>query len=256
MPSAVDYIEPAPLPHGLDSRSLRRRALQIAAVLAIIGLVAVLAPGLGDVRQRLEGAQPGWLGVAIVLEVLSCLSYVLMFRPIFCARMSLRMSYELGMSELAVGSLVPASGAAGLAFGAWALRRGGMQVRDIARRPVAFFVLKSAVNYEGRLKFRKLPGQSRPPQVVGLRAQVRASLLRDHGQDVGMGAKTHGVLLSAWFRVNSPRHTCILRPRQRSHHSQDTRIRHAAGVSRSPGTTLRLAATGSVAAAGAPDSGL
>jgi uncharacterized membrane protein YbhN (UPF0104 family) len=46
-----------------------------------------------------------------------------------------------------VGSLVPASGAAGLAFGAWALRRGGMPVRDIARRTVAFFVLKSAVNF-------------------------------------------------------------------------------------------------------------
>jgi hypothetical protein len=64
-----------------------------------------------------------------------------------CAQMSLRTSYRLGMSELAVGSLVPASGAAGLAFGAWALRRGGMQVRDIARRTVAFFVLKSAANF-------------------------------------------------------------------------------------------------------------
>ncbi len=77
-----------------------------------------------------------------------------MFRPIFCAQMSLRTSYRLGMSELAVGSLVPASGAAGLAFDAWALRRGGMQVRDIARRTVAYSELKSAVNYEGRLCVR------------------------------------------------------------------------------------------------------
>jgi hypothetical protein len=46
-----------------------------------------------------------------------------------------------------VGSLVPASGAAGLALGAWALRKGGMPARDIARRTVAFFVLKSAVNF-------------------------------------------------------------------------------------------------------------
>ena len=61
--------------------------------------------------------------------------------------MSWRTSYQLGMSELAVGSLVPASGAAGLAFGAWALRKGGMPARDIARRTVAFFVLKSAVNF-------------------------------------------------------------------------------------------------------------
>ena len=48
---------------------------------------------------------------------------------------------------MAVGSLVPASWAAGLAFGAWALRKGGMPVQDIARRTAAFFVLKSAVNF-------------------------------------------------------------------------------------------------------------
>jgi uncharacterized membrane protein YbhN (UPF0104 family) len=147
MPSAVDYVEAGPLPRGLDNRSLRRRLVQVAAVLGIVGLVAAFGPGLGEVRARIEGAQPGWLGVAVVLELLSCLSYVLMFRPIFCARMSWRTSYQLGMSELAVGSLVPASGAAGLAFGAWALRKGGMAVRDIARSTVAFFVLKSAVNF-------------------------------------------------------------------------------------------------------------
>jgi len=42
---------------------------------------------------------------------------------------------------------VPASGAGGLAFGAWALRKGGMPGEDIARRTVAFYVLKSAANF-------------------------------------------------------------------------------------------------------------
>jgi uncharacterized membrane protein YbhN (UPF0104 family) len=147
MEPAVEYVESGPLPRGLDNRSLRGRALQIAVVLVIVGLVAAFASGLGEVRERIERAQPGWLGVAVVLELLSCLSYVLMIRPIFCARMPWRTSYQLGMAELAVGSLVPASGAAGLAFGAWALRKGAMPVRDIARRTVAFFVLKSAVNF-------------------------------------------------------------------------------------------------------------
>jgi uncharacterized membrane protein YbhN (UPF0104 family) len=147
MPPAVEYVESGPLPRGLDNRSLRQRAFRIATVVVIVALVAAFAPGLSEVRARLDGAQPGWLAVAVVLELLSCLSYVVMFRPVFCARMSWRTSYQLGMSELAVGSLVPASGAAGLAFGARALRKGGMPAQDIARRTVAFFVLKSAVNF-------------------------------------------------------------------------------------------------------------
>ena len=143
----VQYIEREPLPEGLDDRRLRRRAVGVVGVLVVVGLVAAFAPGLGELRDRLAGARPGWLALAVMLELLSCLSYVLMFRPIFCQRMSRRTSYELAMSELAVGSLVPASGAAGLAFGAWALRKGGMPAQDIARRTVAFFVLKSAANF-------------------------------------------------------------------------------------------------------------
>jgi len=136
-----------PLEGQLDPRLLRRRVIQVVALLAVLGLVAWLAPGLGEVRTRLQGAQPGWLVLGVALEALSCLSYVLMFGPIFCTHMSWRTSYELGMSELAVGSLLPASGAGGLALGAWALRRDGMAPEDIARRSVAFFSLKSAANF-------------------------------------------------------------------------------------------------------------
>ena len=46
-----------------------------------------------------------------------------------------------------MGSLVPASGAGGLALGAWVLHRGGMGGERIARRSVAFFLIKSGVNF-------------------------------------------------------------------------------------------------------------
>ena len=144
----VEYIPPPePLPDELDTRRLKRRALQVIGLLVVVGLVAWFAPGLGEVRAILERARPEWLVLAVALELGSCLSYVLMFKPVFCPRMSWRTSYELGMSELAVGSIVPASGAGGLALGAWALRKGGMPAEEIARRSVAFFVLKSAANF-------------------------------------------------------------------------------------------------------------
>jgi hypothetical protein len=82
-----------------------------------------------------------------VLEALSCWSYVVGFRPVFCARMSWRSASELAWAELGIGSIVPASGAAGLGFGAWILTRDGMPGEEVARRSVAFFLLKSLTNF-------------------------------------------------------------------------------------------------------------
>lgn len=107
----------------------------------------LLTPGLGEVRSRLAGASPSWLVLATLLEGLSMASYVAMFGPIFCTGLGWRRSWQIGGSELAAGSLVPASGAAGLALGAWVLRRGGMSGELIARRSVAFFLIKSSVNF-------------------------------------------------------------------------------------------------------------
>jgi uncharacterized membrane protein YbhN (UPF0104 family) len=135
------------LPEELAPRRLLRRLLQAAALLVVVVLVALLAPGLGEVRDRLAEASPGWLALGVAFETLSCISYVLMFRAVFCRRMSWRTSAEIGWAELAAGSIVPASGAGGLALGAWILRRGGMAVEQIARRSVAFFLVKSSVNF-------------------------------------------------------------------------------------------------------------
>jgi len=144
----VEYLQPPePLDTHVDTGRLRRRALTAVALLVVLALVAWIAPGLGQVRSQLEGADPGWLVAAVVLEGLSSASYVVMFRPIFCGRMTWRSATELGLSELAVGSLVPASGVGGLALGAWALRKSGMPAIQIAERSVAFFTLKSAVNF-------------------------------------------------------------------------------------------------------------
>jgi uncharacterized membrane protein YbhN (UPF0104 family) len=126
---------------------MARRSIPALAALAVIGLVVVLAPGLGEVRDHLGEASPGWLALAAALEVASALAYVPMFRAVFCGRMQRRVATEIGLSEVAMGSIVPASGAGGLALGAWILRRRGMPGERIARRSVAFFLIKSSVNF-------------------------------------------------------------------------------------------------------------
>jgi uncharacterized protein (TIRG00374 family) len=135
------------LPSELQPRRLLRRAVPVAGLLLVFALILVLAPGLGEVRHVLSDGRPGWLALAVALEGLSCLSYVLLFRPIFCRHMPWRTSWEIGWSELAMGSIVPASGIGGLALGAWILREGGMATDRIARRSVAFFLIKGSVNF-------------------------------------------------------------------------------------------------------------
>ena len=143
----VSYPSPADLPGEFQPRTLRRRLLQAVIPLVVLVAIVVLAPGLGEVRDILAGASPEWLALAAFLEALSFASYVVMFGPIFCVGLSWRRSWQIGGSELAMGSLIPASGAAGLALGAWVLHRGGMSGDRIARRSVAFLLIKSAVNF-------------------------------------------------------------------------------------------------------------
>jgi uncharacterized membrane protein YbhN (UPF0104 family) len=146
-------VEPLPaqgnveMPREYQPRRLARRAVPVFGLIGVFALVIVLAPGLGQVRGLLEGGHVGWLAAAVGLEALSCLSYVLMFRPIFCRHMRWRTSWEIGWSELAMGSIVPASGIGGLALGGWILHQGGMPTEQIARRSVAFFLLKGVVNF-------------------------------------------------------------------------------------------------------------
>jgi uncharacterized membrane protein YbhN (UPF0104 family) len=135
---------------------MRRRLLQLGAVVVGVVLVIAIGPGLGSLRHRFHHAAGGWLAAGVALEVLSTLSYVVIFRAVFCRQMSWRMSYQIGMSEQAANALLPASGAGGLALGAWALRRGGMSAEHIGRRTVAFFFLTSLANVGGVILFAAL----------------------------------------------------------------------------------------------------
>ncbi len=154
------------VPEELSRRRLRTRlALLAVVILAVVALVTLL-PGLDGLRSRLSHAQPGWLALGVGFKVLSGLGYVAAFRMIFCRRMSWRVSYQVGMSELGANALFPTGGAGGLALGAWALKRGGMPAAEIAKRTVAFFLSTSVPNVLGviivgvGLALQVLPGET------------------------------------------------------------------------------------------------
>ena len=135
------------LPDQFTPRRLVRGALEIAALIGVLVLVAVLAPGLGEVRDALGDVKPGWIALGVVFEALSCASYVLMFRPVFCRRMPWRTARRSGWprSGSARSSRPAARAASRSAPGCSS--RDGMPADRIARRSVAFFLIKSSVNF-------------------------------------------------------------------------------------------------------------
>jgi uncharacterized protein (TIRG00374 family) len=134
------------MPDEFSPRHLRARLVQLGLLVVVVVAIIWATPGLGSLRDELKNAAGGWFVLGIVFELGSTLSYVVIFRAVFCPRMSWKMSYQIGMAEQAANSLLPAGGAGGLALGAWALSRSGTPADHIARRTVAFFLLTSVAN--------------------------------------------------------------------------------------------------------------
>jgi uncharacterized membrane protein YbhN (UPF0104 family) len=133
--------------HGLaaQSRKLRNSIISLAVFFVIVVGLLFAVPGLRSAGERITDANPAWVIVGVVVEVLSCLSFVVLFGLVF-GRLGRSLSSRLSLAELAVNSVVSASGLGGIALGAWVLRSKGVSVERIAKRSVLLFVLTSAVN--------------------------------------------------------------------------------------------------------------
>ena len=114
----------------------------LAVLLLAIGLAV---PDLRGVLERVAEASPGWLALAVGLEVASCLGYVAVVRLVL-HRAPARDVRRLAWAEMAFGAVVPVGGAGGLAVGAWAMRAWGISWSRIANRSAVIFLLTSAVN--------------------------------------------------------------------------------------------------------------
>jgi uncharacterized membrane protein YbhN (UPF0104 family) len=128
-----------------DARRLRN-GLVWTAVLALLLLgIGLAVPDLRGVLDRASGANLGWLGLAIALELASCLGYVGTVRLVL-TRGPAKLVRRLAWAEMAFGAVVPVGGAGGLAVGAWAMRAWGISWSRIANRSAVIFLLTSAVN--------------------------------------------------------------------------------------------------------------
>jgi len=130
--------------------------LVVASAVMVAGLV-VIAPALADlpdVWTKLSDGHVGWLAFALVLEALSFVGHAVLFRAVSVEgggnRIGLRASTEITLAGHAATRLFASAGAGGIALTAWALKKSGMEARDVAARMTTFMVLLYSV-YMGSL---------------------------------------------------------------------------------------------------------
>jgi putative heme transporter len=132
----------------LTRRSLAASIVFVVSVVAFLYFVLPKLLGLRDTWNRLQHGNVWWLALGALLEGLSFLGYVMLFRGVFIrgkSRIGWRASYEITMAGLAATRLFASAGAGGIALTAWALRRSGMEPRIVACRMIAFMAVLYAV---------------------------------------------------------------------------------------------------------------
>ena len=159
-------------------RSLWRGLISLVILVALVVSLLLAVPGLHGVADKVGDMKLVWVLVAVGLEILSCVGYIIAFLQVF-DRAPLRFGARVALSELAFGAAVSLGGAGSIAVGAWLLvERGGDPTR-VAERSAVLFLITSAINvvtlvlaglglYLGVLPGPRNPLLSLVPAAVGI----------------------------------------------------------------------------------------
>jgi uncharacterized membrane protein YbhN (UPF0104 family) len=125
---------------------LRRGRLRwsVFAAPAAIGVAFLAVSPLTGLPARLVAACLGWTAAAGVLELLSMVGFLLVFKLVFAGRMSWRHSLRAGMRGLAASTLLPAGGLIGPAAAARSALPHDASFRVTTRSAIAFLILTTA----------------------------------------------------------------------------------------------------------------
>src|SRR5215217_1269928 len=143
---------------SLGGISARKALLLVGAAAIMLVSLVLLAPAFADLPdawRRLESGEMRWLTLALAFEVLSFVGHIVLFSAVAKdggdgSRIGLWASTQINLAGHAATRLFASAGAGGIALTAWAMRRAGMERRDVAARMTTFIVLLYGV-YMGAL---------------------------------------------------------------------------------------------------------
>jgi uncharacterized membrane protein YbhN (UPF0104 family) len=141
--TTADFALPA-----LDLRLVARRAA-LPLALAVAALAVVLLAGgpigvLADALGRALSADPRWIALAAVAELLSFGGYIMLLWLVgrrATPRLELRASAEITLGGAAATRLLPTAGVGGAALTLWAINKTGMGTKRAGRVLLTFLSL-------------------------------------------------------------------------------------------------------------------
>jgi uncharacterized membrane protein YbhN (UPF0104 family) len=140
MPSQPDQVDASKA-----RRSLRNGFITLVLAGALVVGLLLAIPGLKGVATTVSHMKARWVIVAILLEVLSCASYVLAFLQVF-ERAPFRLGARVALSEEAFGAAVSLGGVGSLAVGGWLMVERGAPAGRVTERSAVLFLYTSAIN--------------------------------------------------------------------------------------------------------------
>jgi uncharacterized membrane protein YbhN (UPF0104 family) len=130
---------------AIDRRGVPRRLLTVLLLGVCVVTVLLAVPDLRPVAGKIAGMNPALVAAAVGLELVSCLSFVVIFR-LFFTPVPRTVAREMAWSQMGSGALLPGGGVGSLAVGGWLLHLAGMSAQQIVRRSSGLFFLTSAIN--------------------------------------------------------------------------------------------------------------
>jgi uncharacterized membrane protein YbhN (UPF0104 family) len=126
-------------------RSSHRALITAFVAAASMALLFVVAPP-GEVLDQLGALNPGWVLAAIGLEIVSCVSYVVVFRRFFPEPPG-GVSREVAWTAMGAGAVLPGGNISSAAATGWLLRGHGIGTRRLIERCAALLCLLTAFGF-------------------------------------------------------------------------------------------------------------
>jgi len=139
-----------PTQHGFLRRH-RRAAVTVLGAVLVAGFVYYVVPqiaGLGPTLQRLRGGDAWYFALGTLLEAISILGEIALFRGVFSRPgrpMGWHTSYQITLAGGAATKILATAGAGGIALTVWALRACGLPAAEVAGGMVCYEILTYAV---------------------------------------------------------------------------------------------------------------